>query len=75
MNKPEYRFECRIVDMTTGDTVIKADTYLSSSIGFDGSCESVDMEVASMMRAFDKGDGARDRHEVRNYADDELEQL
>lgn len=48
---PSYRFHCKIVDEATGEVVI-ADYCALTSIDQFGGCESVDMHVASMLRAF-----------------------
>ena len=60
MEKREYRFVCEIIDCETDEVVIASRTFLSE-IGPFGECESVDMEVGSMLRSFNKT--ARDVHE------------
>lgn len=62
--KPDYRFECRILDETTGQTVIAASTRFNL-INSYGQSESIDMEVGSMLRAFDGK--IRARYEHNNY--------
>jgi hypothetical protein len=64
MSKPDYRFLCHIVDQATGEVVISASTFLST-ISSSGECESVDMEVGSMLRAF--GQKVRDKYEAENH--------
>lgn len=61
--RPTYRFHCKIVDEATGETVI-ADYCQITSIDQFGACESVDMHVASMLRAFERK--ARAEHEIAN---------
>jgi hypothetical protein len=50
-NKPEYRFVGTIVDANTNEVVCKSSTYLSD-ISPTGECESVDIEVADLLRHF-----------------------
>lgn len=69
-NKPEYRFECQIVDKTTGEIVVRGSTYISE-IHLAGDCESIDMEVSSMLRAFDSK--VRKEYEGENYSDNKEE--
>ncbi len=54
METKNYRFNCEIVDEDTGEVVISASTFVSSHITDLGECESVDMEVGSMLRALKK---------------------
>jgi hypothetical protein len=51
MNTPDYRFRFEIIDAETGETVI-ADYCSLTDIDEFGGCESVDMHVASALRAF-----------------------
>lgn len=51
LETPEYHFFCSIVDETSGETILKASTYISE-VGPNGECESVDMEVGNLLRAF-----------------------
>lgn len=44
----------KIVDATNGEEVIASSTYLSSHTSEAGENEAVEMEVGSMMRAFNK---------------------
>ena len=46
-----YRFDFRIVDKTTGETVESDFTYLTS-IDALGGCESVELHLYSLLRAF-----------------------
>lgn len=66
-NKPEYRFEFRIVDANLGHAIVSGNTFLSSHIGPNGENENVDMEVASAMRNFNRV--ARDFYEKQNYSE------
>ncbi len=54
MENKNYRFKCEIVDEDTGEVIVTANTYISSHITELGECESVDMEVGSLLRAFKK---------------------
>ena len=63
-NKNEYRFDCRITDEETGEPVISASTYVSE-IDQNGSCESVEMELYSMLRAFKNK--IREQHEKEKH--------
>lgn len=58
-----YRFKFAIVDETTGDVVQSDFTYLTDIDEF-GRCESVDIHVAAMLRAF--------RRDLRAEAQKEL---
>lgn len=50
-----YRFICKVVDEDTDEVLALGSTYINpDSIGTAGECESVDMEVGSVMRAFKK---------------------
>jgi hypothetical protein len=75
MDKPNYRFECRIIDETNGETVIHSSTYLSS-IHEDTwgliSCESAEQELFSMLRAFRFR--VREKYEAENYQEEEANQ-
>lgn len=71
--KPEYRFECKIVDEATGHDVVSASTFISAHIEPSGECESVDMEVGSMMRAF--VGKFREKYEAEYYAKEEEEPI
>src|SRR5690242_17563560 len=51
MTAPSYRFNFEIVDEATGNVVISDFCGLTAIDQFGG-CESVDMHVASMLRAF-----------------------
>lgn len=46
-----YRFKCQIVDEDTDEVIISGSTYVSK-VSLDGSCESVELELYSMLRAF-----------------------
>lgn len=48
----EYRFQCRVVD-EAGETVISDHTCMTRIDAFGG-CESVDMAVGAMLRAFER---------------------
>lgn len=62
--KPEYRFKCIIEDETTGETVIAASTFVSQ-IDREGGCESVELELYSMLRAFQRS--VRASYESKHY--------
>ena len=68
--KPEYRFECRIVDRTADETVERDFTFISEIHEF-GECESVDQCVGRLLRIF-KSHG-RDEYERENYQTEETE--
>lgn len=51
--RPEYRFIFKIVDDETGETIIKASTYLGE-IDNMGNCESVNIEIGTALRNFEK---------------------
>ena len=53
MSVPNYRFECKIIDADTGETVISDNTYMMQIDQFGG-CESVDITIGRMMRQFKK---------------------
>lgn len=59
-DKPSYRFQCRIVDESTGDVVILDHVSLTRIDQFGG-CESVDHAVARMLRQFEQT--AREQYE------------
>jgi RNA polymerase-binding transcription factor DksA len=63
-DQPDYRFECRIVDQNSDEVVIAGSSFVSS-IGEFGQCESIDMEIGSLLRAFKRT--ARAEHECKNY--------
>ena len=64
-NKPQYRFECRIVDQTTGETIERDFISLPDTdpIGFVR--DSIDIHVAQMIRNW--RDFARVQYERRTY--------
>lgn len=62
---PTYRFKFALVDEATGE-VISSDFCALTSIDQFGGCESVDMHVASMLRAFERT--VREEYERQNYA-------
>lgn len=59
-----YRFKCEIVDDETDEVVIADYCTLLGTIDQFGGCETVDMHVASMLRAFQRT--ARPQHEAKN---------
>lgn len=62
--QPSYRFHCRITDENTG-AAVEFDFCSLTDIHADGSCESVDLHVASLLRAFNtKG---RAQYEAKEY--------
>lgn len=65
---PEYRFVFHVVDERSDTVVISGSTYLSS-ISVHGECESVDMEVGSVLRAFERK--VRERYEAKHYPTEE----
>ncbi len=67
IEKPEYRFQYEIIDVTNDELVMQGSTFLSSRISVDGECESVDMEVASALRSFDSR--VREEYETENYSE------
>ena len=80
MDKPEYRFECRIVDTKTDEVIVKGDVaidqearYKLGSFG-EGSDEmveeSAESEFWSMFRAFRR---RQKKYEEENYQE-ELEE-
>ena len=72
MTAPSYRFNFEIVDETTG-TVVISDFCGLTGIDQLGGCESVDMHVASMLRAFTrKARGEYERAEYPDMADKQL---
>lgn len=50
---PNYRYEGRIVDTTTGETIISDWCSLTES-DMHGGSEIIDMTVASMLRTFER---------------------
>ena len=48
-----YRLECKVVDASTGETIIQDNTFIGT-IDEYGGCESVDHTVARMLRQFKK---------------------
>lgn len=64
MSAPNYRFQCSIIDQATGETVI-ADFCSLSTIDQFGGCESVDIHVAAVLRAFQRS--VREEFERREY--------
>ena len=66
--KPNYRFKCEIVDDNTGETVLHGSAPLGT-IHADGSCEFVDMEVGSLLRAFENK--YREQYEAKHYSQEE----
>ena len=62
-NKPEYRFQCLVVDVAAGESLLSGSTYLSN-VSPDGTCESVDEEVGRVMRGFR---AMKDEHESLFY--------
>lgn len=77
--KPEYRFECRIIDAQNDEEVISASTYLLNEkrvgeplLGMENLLEeAVEMEVWSMLRHF--RNGAQEKHEADYYQDNNEE--
>jgi len=68
--KPEYRFKCEIVDAETDMVVASASIFIiPESVTFEGACESVDMEVAALLRAFRSK--ARAEFEAVHYSTDD----
>ena len=70
--KPEYRFECAVIDDTNQKIVIRGSTYLSGQTSVDGANESVDMEVASILRAF--RNKFQEDYEAKNYKVEEKDE-
>ena len=68
--KPEYRFECRIVDLRD-DRIVERDFTHISEIGEFGECESVDQCVGRLLRIFNSH--GRDEYERENYQTEETE--
>lgn len=69
-HKPEYRFECRIIDTKNGEEIITASTFVGSHTDIYGGNESIDIEVSSMMRAFKQK--YRAKYEQKNYQLEEV---
>lgn len=70
MGTPAYRFKFQIIDETTGD-VVEADYCALTTIDEFGGCESVDIHVAAMLRAFNRS--GRDEYQRANYATEPVE--
>lgn len=70
-DKPEYRFEFKIVDTTREESVVSGSTYISNHISPYGECESIDVEIAGALRAFKNK--LRNRYEEENYSINEVE--
>jgi len=66
--QPDYKFEFRVIDKTSGETVIADDCSISTIDDFGG-CEMVDMHVSSTLRAFNRK--IRAEHERKNYQNEE----
>ena len=69
--KPEYRFECRIVDETSGENIEVGSTYVSDRTSAVGENESVDMEIGSLLRRFYK---SKEKYEEENYPKENKDQ-
>lgn len=70
--KPEYRFKCEVIDAETDMVVASASTYIvPDSVSFEGACETVDMEVAALLRAFRSK--AREEYEAAHYPIDDAQ--
>lgn len=61
---PQYRFKFQIVDEATGQ-VVETDFCPITTIDQFGGCESVDIHVASMLRAFNRS--GREEYEREEY--------
>ena len=66
MSAPEYQFKIQIIDKTTGEIVASDWTYLTTIDQF-GNCESVDIHVASLLRAFNRT--GRAEYEQQKYSE------
>lgn len=65
---PEYRLQYEIVDVTNDEIVMKGSTYITpESISRDGECESVEMEIGSALRSFERT--VREEYEEENYSE------
>lgn len=62
--QPNYRFQFCIIDKTSGETICEDYCGLTSIDQF-GACESIDMHVSAMLRAFERS--VRAQYEEREY--------